>query len=128
MYRTANGHPFGDVRPAVALLTSSGYRDVPVVVLPSPWYAVEPLAYDPGLTRRLAFTDGPRIAEGRMVLSNTAPARPGGAAEVVALVAVTDPATARLTAADWAAAGGYSVVDVTAELDWSVVRLRRTSP
>jgi len=125
MYRTTNGHPFGDVRPAVALLASADYRDLPVVVLPSPWYAVEPLAYDPGLAHRLRFTDGPRVADGLMVLSNRAPAPPGGPAEVVALVALTDPRHARAAAADWAAAGGYSVVDVTPEADWSVVRLRR---
>ncbi len=71
LYRTANGHPFGDVRPAVARLATPGYRELPVVVLPSPWYAVQALAYDPALTRRLTFTDGPRVADGQLVLTNS---------------------------------------------------------
>jgi mannosyltransferase len=127
LYRTASGHPFGDVRPAVALLSAPGYRDLPVVVLPSPWYAVQALVYDPTLARRLTFTDGPRMADGLMVATNSDRSA-ADAPTMAALVPTADPAAARGAVAAWTSAAGYSIADLATDSDWTVLRLTRTVP
>jgi mannosyltransferase len=128
LFRSPGGHPMGDVRPAVALLGSPGYRQLPVIVLPDAWYGVQPSAYDPDLPRRTVLTDGLRVADdGRLMFRNApssdvVPASPaaGGLAVLMppaALGRIDD------VVAPWVQDTGL-VVDATTTLGgWTVVRL-----
>jgi hypothetical protein len=91
---------------------------------------VQAVAYDPELPQRTRFTDGPRIADGVMVLANgPAPDAPQrrAAPTIAALIPSGDRESALRTASDWAAPAGYTVAEVTDFHDWSVVLLRQLS-
>lgn len=126
-FRGPGGHPGGDVRPAVALLNSPGYRELPVVVLPDAWFGVQAMAYDPGLQRRTIFTDGLRVDEnGHLVLRNLPLSQVSPdtvtSAGLVALMPLSDPKTIRDVALPWAQRTNLTLGTITTIGRWTLVQ------
>jgi hypothetical protein len=128
--RTTIGHGDGDCRPAVTLLNTPAYRDLPVAVLPNAWMVLQAAAYDPHLPTRTLLADGPRISPtGRIVLADLPTDTTGPRLTTVntlaALIYTSDPTAARQFTEINPALNQFMVSRVTTFDTWSVVLLTR---
>lgn len=130
-YRTPGGHGNGDIRPAVALLRSPPYRDVPVV-MPSEqfWWTLLAQAYDPGLPHRSPLAVGPAPGpDGHIVVhevdAGTAAERLAGRPRVAVLLRGDGPDVATRAQGAFPVLSGYGVAEVSIFDEWSVVLLAR---
>jgi hypothetical protein len=130
-YRTLCGHGNGDIRPAVALLRSPPYRDVPVV-MPSEqfWWTLLAQAYDPGLPQRSPLAVGPAPGpDGHIVVhevgADTAAERLAGRSRVAVLLRGDGPDVAARARGAFPVLAGYGVSEVSSFDEWSVVLLVR---
>ena len=65
-YRTPGGHGNGDIRPAIAMLSTATLRDVPVVMATREfWWVILAGAYDPDLPGRSPVAGGPVLGPDR---------------------------------------------------------------
>jgi hypothetical protein len=133
-YRTASGHGNGDVRPAIALLRTAAYRDLPVVMAPDEyWWILVAEAYDPGLPHRDPLATDRLLDEKlhvdlREVTGPDALRRLSGVNAVALLARTGDPDTALRTLAGVEALRGFRTVSVNSYDGWSVVLARRSGP
>lgn len=128
-YRGPGGHPYGDVRPAVALLDSPPYRQLPLLVAGSAWYTVEVAAYDPSLFDRTPLADGPRMAGGHVVLVDVdtvaARHRLDGVDALAVLLPTRNVGWSEAWLRDDAALTGFAVTAEMPEGPWMVFRMER---
>lgn len=131
-YRTGSGHDNGDVRPAIALLGTPGYRDLPVVMAPDEyWWILVAEAYDQGLPHRDPLATDRLLDEKlhidlREVTGADARRRLAGVNEVALLARTGDPEAARRTLDRVDALQGFRAVTVNGYDGWSVVLARRS--
>lgn len=127
-YRTPGGHDNGDIRPALALLNSSGYRSLPVVMLHQQfWWVILAAAYDPALPRRSPLVVGPTLGPDRHIVLHevdaaTAAQRLAGLRAVTLLVHTGDREAA-VRSAEAASTGltQFDIASVSTYGEWSVV-------
>jgi mannosyltransferase len=130
-YRTLSGHDNGDVRPAIALLKTPPYRNVPVV-MPSEqfWWIILAEAYDPSLLPRSPLAVGPAPGPDRHIVlhevdAGMAAQRLTGLRRVAVLVRGDGPDTAGQARGAFPILSTYGVAEVSTFDGWSVVLLVR---